>query len=146
MTQRLVMLDANLIISAFDDEAERTPKIRDEARKAVKELMNDPTVKFVTTPIILYEVLCNTRTPENEQKLKRLLNGYKLYEIGDSVANYAVEIFKISRAKKVQLKDPKEPRKYKFDIFHVATARVNEIELESSDVGVNKIKQLTVGK
>jgi hypothetical protein len=146
MTQRLVMLDANLIISAFDDEAERTPEIRDEAKKAVMALMNDPAVKFVTTPIISYEVLCNARTFENEQKLKRLLNGYKLYEIGDSVANCAVEIFKISRANHAKFKDPNEPSKYKFDIFHVATAKVNEIELESRDTRVNAMNQLNVGK
>lgn len=141
MSQRFVLLDANLIIAAYDAEASVSQEIRQQAHQIIANLSEDASVKFVTTPLIRFEVLCGVRNETNFAEIKALLDSYKLFELTATEADTAVEIYRLSLQKSINFKDPVEPKKYKFDLFHVASAKVNDLELHSSD-GRGAIKQM----
>jgi predicted nucleic acid-binding protein len=145
MNQRLVLLDANLIIAAYDTEANVSQEIKQEAHQIIGTLSNDASVKFVTTPLIRFEVLCGVRNEINFTEIKELLDDYKLFELTAIEADEAIEIYKLSRQKNISFKDPVEPKKYKFDLFHVASAKVNGLELQSPDSSgaIKQMKQLS---
>jgi predicted nucleic acid-binding protein len=144
MSQKLVLLDANLLIAAYDPDAERTDDQRNEAREVIETLSLDSEVKFVTTPLIRYEVLCGVKRREVFNDLLAVLNGYKLFELKNNEADCAIEIFRLSRQKSIDLKNKEEPKKYKFDLFHVAAASVNALDFQSRDEGVEKMKVLAL--
>lgn len=142
MSQRLVLLDANLIIAAYDTEANVGQETKQQAHQIIATLSEDASVKFVTTPLIRFEVLCGVKNEANFVEIKELLDDYKLFELTATEADEAVEIYKLSLQKSISLKDPVEPKKYKFDLFHVASAKINGLELHSPD-GSGAIKRMT---
>jgi predicted nucleic acid-binding protein len=135
MTQRLVMLDANLIIAAYDIDARlgaselEGQEIIKNAKDIVNKLLADTAVRFVTTPLIRYEVLCGVKSKQSFEYIQILLNQFKLFEIRKEDADYAVEEYKLS----CEITKGSEPKPSKFDLFHVASAINNGFKLESCD-------------
>ena len=144
MSERLVMLDANLIIALYDEQADIDKTYCDKAFKLLEKLVSDDTVKFVTTPLIHYEVLCRVKPSNNFNQIKEQLNQYRLLQIDQDVSDKAIEIYQLALQRNMKLKEnnPDVPQKYRLDIFHVAMERVHKLDFKSFDKGIESLKQL----
>lgn len=141
MTIKYVILDANLLISAYDESSDRTPEIRQEAYGLIDSLEIDKNVRFAITPIIRYEVLCGINNTDEYQKVKEILDSMKLFPFDIEESNKSIEVYK---SKVEELKD-NQPNRYKFDILHIGTALSNNIDIESNDKKlINTLNKLKV--
>ncbi len=134
---RYVLLDANIIIGAFDGDDENIKHQND--KRLVRELSKDPNVKFAITPLIRYEVLRGLKTISAEQ-MQEILNDFENFEITESIAIQSAEIFhKISKSELSELQ--KKNYKHNFDIFHYVVSKTYDLELNSNDTDIEKIRQ-----
>jgi predicted nucleic acid-binding protein len=128
---RVVLLDANLIIGAFEGEAENEAHIAAKAR--LEELTRDPDVKFAITPLIRYEVMRGVRRVEPAE-MERLLNGFTEFEIRSDDARLAALAYKLAKDDGHPIKKREE-----FDLLHCVCARLNGLEIASMDADIARL-------
>lgn len=138
---RQILLDANIIISAYDrrdsDDKPLSQKQKDEVQEFL-ELSKSADVSFAITPLIRYEILRNAK---DFSKLKSIIDEFPEFDIGKEIGNLAVDIY-ILHAKKLLNNDPKaKPEKRSFDICHYASAKCNELELFTLDDEFSKFDE-----
>lgn len=138
-----VLLDAQILIGALDPDANMAEAERAVAKQLVQNLINDPSKKLAITPLLRYEIMCGVKNEATYRRLDDFLKKAAVFEITDKEAYCAIDIYRLARQKSLDLKDPAEPKKYKFDLMHVASADVNSLEFESRDRGVNTLKKLS---
>lgn len=138
----IVLLDAQILI-ALDPHANMEDSERNAALEILHKILNDPSKKIAITPLLRYEVMCGIKDPEVFQAIDELLNDEKVtvFPVKDAEAYRAIQIFQEARKQSISLKST-EPKKYKFDLLHVASADVNTLHFESRDKGVEKMKNL----
>lgn len=140
--QRIVLLDTNTIIGAYDahevlENAADDPQAEAHrvARDKVQLLLDDPDVALATSALIRYEVLRGVKNRSFED-MERILDRFMQFEIRERDAKRAAEIFKLAR-------DRNQPiDKRIFDVFHCVCAELNELDFESLDGDVPKIQKL----
>ena len=93
LVSKYILLDANLLIGAFDHDAENTKHI--ESKQIVESLLLDNTVKIAITPLIRYEVLRGVRRVPTEQMVE-ILNDFEEFGITDIEGNRASEIYRLA--------------------------------------------------
>lgn len=130
---RMILLDTNLLIGAFDGEPGNAA--HEAAKLHIKALLEDPDVKLAITPLIRYEVLRGTKRVAVDA-LDAVLNDFQEFEIRGAEAKRAAEIFQMARANGVSFD------KKAFDIFHCVCADMNGLEMDSQDGDIPKIQQL----
>ncbi len=135
-----VLLDANLIIYAFDSTA--TKENKDKAKNMLKKYLRNNDVVFAITPLIRYEVLrhpCFTDC-NRYQKLESILNSYEVFDIDEKTTSLAISLYRydVYTAKNAN----KNFEKRKFDTFHFATAKCNELDISSFDDHMDDIETL----
>lgn len=130
---RRVLLDANILIGAFDPEPGNANHAAAKAK--LEALLTDPQVKVALTPLIRYEVLRGARGV-TIAALDGVLNGFHEFEVRGSDARRAAEIFQSARANGVPL------NKRQFDVFHYVCAESNFLEFLSDDGDIKHIKGL----
>ncbi|MGE4240434.1 type II toxin-antitoxin system VapC family toxin [Ramlibacter sp.] len=130
---RAILLDANVLIGAFDGDEDNPAHMA--AKDQVEALLREPDVRLVLTPLIRYEVLrgCRTRAPED---LNALLNDFDELDVSGLDAVRAAEIFRIAK------KAGKSFDKHQFDVFHVVCAERHQLEPLSADGDFTKIMAL----
>ncbi|MDD5214357.1 MAG: PIN domain-containing protein [Methylococcales bacterium] len=130
------LLDTNLIIAAFDN---KDP----EAIAQLTSLLNDGNTAFAISPLIRYEVLRGVSFADNEryEHLKTILNVFEEFEISRDIATLSSHLFRFSQSKKEDGKNALV-NKRSFDVFHLATAKCNELELCSNDGDLGKLENL----
>lgn len=133
---RKILLDTNLIIAAFDGN-------KPEAKNQLADLLNDENVAFAISPLIRYEVLRGVFFSDNEKydHLKTILNGFEEFDISRDIATLSSHLFRFSQSKKEDGKNALV-NKRSFDVFHLATAKCNELELCSNDGDLGKLENL----
>jgi predicted nucleic acid-binding protein len=133
---RKILLDTNLIIAAFDGN-------NPEAKNQLAGLLNDENVAFAISPLIRYEVLRGVFFSDNEKYdyLKAILNGFEEFDISRDIAALSSHLFRFSQSKKEDGKNALV-NKRSFDVFHLATAKCNELELCSNDGDLSKLENL----
>lgn len=138
----IVLLDAQILI-ALDHNASMEAGERDAALAILHSILADPTKRIAITPLLRYEVMCGIKDPGVFEEIDYLLNNEKVtvFPVKDAEAYRAIEIFQEARKQAINLKNT-EPKKYKFDLLHVASADVNSLHFESRDKGVEKMKTL----
>ena len=136
------LLDTNYLVYLADDDSD------EEKRKAVlsdmAEKLQQNGSRFVLTPLIRYEVLRGVDWGKSE-KLSRLtgvLAQFESLDITQNVSDLASDLYRFDKFEAERDKTPKNLEKRKFDMFHYATASVNNLEILSHDTDVNKIKDL----
>lgn len=129
---RAVLLDANLLIGAFDSAAGNEEHQRSKER--LRELLLDPEVKVAISPLIRYEVLRGAKCDFDE--LDEKLSDFHEFEVSGRDARRAAEIFRRAVAADMKLD------KRKFDVFHCVCAEINELEILSRDGDIEKIQNL----
>jgi len=133
---RKILLDTNLIISAFDTKSP-------EAREQLRILLEDDQVAFAISPLIRYEVLRGVGISETERhgELESVLNGFVEFDIGRDVANLSSNLFRYVRSNHNK-EESSFVDKRSFDIFHYATAKCNELELCSNDGDLGRLERI----
>ncbi len=130
---KYILLDANLLIGAFDHDSKNTKHI--ESKQIVESLLLDSDVKIAITPLIRYEVLRGVRRVPIE-KMVDILNDFEEFEITDVEGNRASEIYRLAIAQEQKLD------KRSFDVFHYVVAEIRDLEWMSQDNDLSKIANL----
>ena len=141
---RGILLDTNLLIKAFDQDSETSPEDRDIAREQLKALLRDDSVAFAITPLIRYEFLRHVAWGDDE-RLQILLNSiqsFEAFEINSEVSDVATALFQLDTYEAQQHNQEKNIDKRKFDAFHLAAAKCNDLELVSDDSDVAMLEPL----
>ncbi|PWQ96603.1 type II toxin-antitoxin system VapC family toxin [Leucothrix pacifica] len=141
---RGVLLDTNLLIGAFDDTGSTSEEQRAKAKEQLTTLLSDPYVALAITPLIRYEVLRGISLQEDErfEQMKRALGGFEEFDIGRDVSELAANLFRFDRNEVTQSGENRNIEKRKFDVFHLASAECNALELASDDSDISKLKSL----
>lgn len=130
---KFILLDANVLIGAFDHDSNNPKHI--EAKALVKTLLNDEKVKIAITPLIRYEVLRGVRRINVEQ-MEQILNDFQEFEITDIEGNEASRIYRVAIDKGQKLD------KRSFDVFHYVVAKIRNLEWKSLDSDIAKIEAI----
>jgi predicted nucleic acid-binding protein len=131
---REVLLDANMLIAAFD--CDETNEIEIQRRKRVEELASDPEIRFRITPLIYYEALRGVRR-KLPADMEADLRTFNQIEIRGVHGQRAAELFRLAKDKGEWLD------KRSFDLFHCVCADVDGLEFVSDDdKDIPRIKQL----
>lgn len=130
---KYILLDANLLIGAFDHDSTNSKHI--ESKQVVESLLLDSSVKIAITPLIRYEVLRGVRRISVSQ-MEEILNDFEEFEITDVEGNEASRIYRaaIDQGKKID--------KRSFDIFHYVVAQIRQLEWQSLDSDLPKIEAI----
>ena len=139
---RKVLLDANLLIAALDNDGTTSSEERIKARQTLTELLSDEDVALVITPLIRYEVLRGIQWQDQTrfEQLKQSLNGFTELEVSRDVSELATNLFRFDRAE--NLKQNKHINKRNFDVFHFATAKHHQLEFASRDTDMTVLANL----
>ncbi len=134
--ERKILLDTNLIIAAFDNQSP-------EAINQLAKLLSDENVAFAISPLIRYEVLRGIPFSENERHnaLNALLNEIEEFDIGNDTAILSSNLFRFAKLERAE-GECSIVDKRNFDVFHLATAKCNELELYSNDGDLDKLENL----
>lgn len=135
---RYVLLDANIIIGAFDSD-DKSNENHQKAKQIVRTLAKDDSIKFAITPLIRYEVLRGLKNISVDT-MQAILNDFENFEINQEIAVKSAEIFhKIPSS--VNLDElQRKNYKHNFDIFHYVVSQVYALEFESYDSDIEKIR------
>jgi predicted nucleic acid-binding protein len=149
MTIREVLPDANMLIGAFDGEPGNP--LHEEAYRRIMAWLDDPDVRLVTTPLILYEVLRGVRHMSSE-KLETRLMGFQVFDIHKEEACQAAKVYRLAKEKRMFGLDGDEARTEErhwfnrsFDLFYCVCAEANGLEIDSQDPHIRQIQQLIQG-
>ena len=137
MSQK-VLLDANVWINAFKlgdglDSAEIQ-----SSKQLLESILNDDTADIVITPLIRYEVL---RGCKSEQEYRQYLEAFEPLlelDIERDVAELSARLFQQDRL----TNQSQNINKRNFDVFHFATAKLNQLELKTHDQGFQQLESL----
>lgn len=133
LVSKYILLDANLLIGAFDHDATNSKHI--ESKQIVEALLLDDKVKIAITPLIRYEVLRGVRRVPTQQMVE-ILNDFEEFEITDVEGNRASDIYRLALLKNQKLD------KRSFDVFHYVVAEIRDLEWMSQDNDLSKIANL----
>lgn len=136
------LLDTNNLIYLVDSNSES--EIRREALEKLHQKLSDPNNRFMLTPLIRYEVMRGIKW-EDETKLKELeniLKQFKSLDIRDEIADLARDLYRFDEYKSRRDNIPKNLEKRKFDMFHYATAKMENLEILSADSDLSHIEKL----
>jgi predicted nucleic acid-binding protein len=128
-----VLLDANILIGAFDGDPASEEHVR--ARERLQSMMDDPEVDLAITPLIRYEVLRGVRR-KSPAAVDAALNYFQSFEICTEHGVRAAEIFRLAKDAGAGLD------KRSFDLFHCVCAEINDMDVLSQDGDIPKIQQL----
>lgn len=130
-----VLLDANMLIGAFDHDANNPQHVA--AKKQVKQLLSNNNIKIAITPLIRYEVLRGVRRISFAD-MQAILNDFEEFEITDIESTLASKIYRLGLASKPLVKLDKRS----FDVFHYAVAKTQNLQLNSFDGDLTTIDNL----
>lgn len=133
---RKILLDTNLLIGALDGDP--TNEKHQQAEELLEEYLNDPNIQLIITPLIRYEVLRGVKQ-EDFSELNERLNQFEEVDIRAAMAFRAAQLFAIAKNS-----DNQEIKlnKRTFDLFHCVCAELNDLEINSHDGDIPKIKEL----
>lgn len=142
---RNVLLDTNLLICAFDNSGTATQEDKDQAIAKLTTLLSDPNTKLFITPLIRYEVLRGIKW-DNSQSYAAMcgvLNDFPELDITRNVAELSANLFRFDTHQLATVgQGTRNIEKRKFDVFHYCYACCNNLDLESNDTDIGKIRQL----
>ena len=134
-----ILLDANLIINAFDPMA--TKENRKKAQNIFKNLI-ETGVAFAITPLIRYEILRHPSFTDHARykRLEAILDNYKVFNINEEITDLATQLYRYDVYTATNANKNFEKRR--FDSFHFATAKCNELEICSFDKHLGQMEKL----
>ncbi len=145
MSERELLLDANYLIYLLEGKVDNNDiKLLQKLKNLRAEIALD-NVEVVITPLIRYEFLryFSWRVQESEvQKYIDVMNQLTTLEISREVADLATDLYRFDKFESENANVNKNIDKRQFDIFHFATAKINDIELLSNDKHLPQLEEL----
>lgn len=141
---RGLLLDTNLLIKAFDTDSDTSDEARIAARQKLTDLLTDDSVAFAITPLIRYELLRHVKWDDNEryEKLQTSIQSFEEFEINNEISEIATGLYQLDAHEALLANSEKNIDKRKFDAFHLASAKQNDLELASDDSDIAKLEPL----
>ena len=136
------LLDTNFVIYLSDEQSDADK--RKLVLQQMAEKLAEDDAKFVLTPLIRYEVLRGVEWQHTDKlaTLKHVLEKFESLDITQDVSDLAMNLYRFDKFQAAQSQQPKNLDKRKFDMFHYATAAVNELAILSHDSDIEKIETL----
>ncbi|WP_298046308.1 PIN domain-containing protein [uncultured Cardiobacterium sp.] len=137
------LLDTNLLVYLFDDDRANKEN-KEKAKKILAEKLQEEGSQIFVTELIRYEILRGIEWDklDNLQKVKKGLKDFPTLQINQKVADMARNLYRFDQATYTRGGSSKNFDKYRFDAFHVATAKVYGLQLLSFDTDIEKINRL----
>ena len=113
--------------------------------KTLRAEISANNVEVVITPLIRYEFLRYFLWKKQDDEVKRyinVMNSFTTLDISQDVADLAADLYRLDKFTASENNTNKNIDKRQFDIFHFATAKVNNIELLSNDKHLPQFEKL----
>lgn len=126
MSQKSVLVDANILISVIDGDDDNLNHI--EAKQKFNDLL-EQNVTIAITPLIRYEVLRGVKSISIDEA-QEILDDFVEFNITDKEANPSARIFHFSRSAEFESKKTGiKLNKQNFDVFHHVVAKIRNLKL-----------------
>ena len=141
MSEKSYLLDTNSLIYLLENTVDVTSQ---EKLRDVQEKLSDSDSEFFLTPLIRYEGLRGIAWEDREKlaKFQDALAEFDMLDISREVADLARELYRFDKFSAAQRGQSKNLEKRKFDMFHYATAKINDLKFLSYDTDITKIDKL----
>lgn len=141
---RKVLLDTNLLVAALDQEASTSPEQYEQAIATLTALLESDDVALAITPLIRYEVLRGVawQSRERYEALHEALAEFEEFDISREIAELAADLYRVDKLQADESGEQRNLEKRKFDVFHLASAKCNDLELASQDTDIAKLEKL----
>ena len=139
-----MLLDTNLLVAALDQDATTSEKQREQAITTLMPLLESDDVALAITPLIRYEVLRGVawQSQERYDALREALADFEEFDISREIAELAADLFRVDKLQADESGEQRNLEKRKFDVFHLASAKCNDLELASQDTDLAKLDKL----
>lgn len=145
MSERELLLDANYLIYLLEDKVDENDANLLQKLKTLRAEIASNNVEVVITPLIRYEFLRFFLWKKEDDEVKRYVNVMNMLttlDISQDVADLAADLYRLDKFIASENNVNKNIDKRQFDIFHFATAKVNDIELLSNDKHLPQLEKL----
>ncbi len=134
------LLDTNKLIYLSNDEDNQNKK---ETLEQIRTILEDDNSRLFVTPLIAYEFLRKTdwENKKELEELKNIIQEFEILDITNDIANLASDLYRFDVYESKQNKE-KNFDKRNFDIFHFATAKLNNLELLSKDKHIEGLEKM----
>lgn len=141
---RKVLLDANLLIAAFDRSGSTAPEMKQRAIQQLEALMQEPDIVLFITPLVRYEVLRGIAWQDARVwcEIAAILNEFPELEITRDISDLSANLFRFDKYQAEQKTEKRNLDKRKFDVFHFCCAHCNGLDIYSNDSDIAKVGQL----
>ena len=145
MSEREMLLDANYLIYLLEGKVDKNDANLLQKLKTLRAEISANNVEVVITPLIRYEFLRYFLWKKQDDEVKRYINAMNSFttlDISQDVADLAADLYRLDKFTASENNTNKNIDKRQFDIFHFATAKVNDIELLSNDKHLPQLEDL----
>ena len=145
MSERELLLDANYLIYLLEGKVDENDANLLQKLKTLRAEISANNVEVVITPLIRYEFLRYFLWKKQDDEVKRyinVMNSFTTLDISQDVADLAADLYRLDKFTASENNTNKNIDKRQFDIFHFATAKVNNIELLSNDKHLPQFEKL----
>ncbi|MGP4953051.1 type II toxin-antitoxin system VapC family toxin [Psychrobacter sp. T6-1] len=145
MSEKELLLDANYLIYLLEGKVDKNDANLLQKLKTLRAEIASNNVEVVITPLIRYEFLRYFLWKKQENDVKKyvhLMNQFTTLDISQDVADLAADLYRLDKFESDNNNINKNIDKRQFDIFHFATAKVNNIELLSNDKHLPQLEKL----
>lgn len=142
---RKILLDANLLIAAFDNNGTTSLESKQAATEQLMNLLSSGDVQLFITPLVRYEVLrgISWLNKEDFADMLQTLNQFPELEVTRDISELSANLFRFDKYQAACANNTaKNLDKRKFDVFHFSSAHCNGLEFCSRDSDIAKIGQL----
>lgn len=136
MIERELLLDANYLIYLLEGKFDENDGELLQSLKNLRDEIALDNVEIVTTSLIRYEFLRYFAWGVEDDKVEQyteVMNQFTTIDISQDVSDLATNLYRLDKFEAENANINKNIDKRQFDIFHFATAKVNDIELLSND-------------
>ena len=145
MKEKEKLLDTNYLIGLLEGKSDGNDTELLQNLKNLRSEIALNNVEVVITPLIRYEFLRYFMWKTQESEIKKyinVMNGLTTLDISQDVADLAADLYRLDKFIANENNVNKNIDKRQFDIFHFATAKVNDIELLSNDKHLPQLEKL----
>lgn len=135
------LLDTNYLLCLFDTSDSQRRK---QALQEMADKLQADDSRFVITSLVRYEVLRGVDWQQNEkyQALAEVLEQFESLDITREISDLAGDLYRFDKFESERANTPRNLEKRKFDMFHYATAAMNNLQMLSFDADIARIKAL----
>lgn len=145
MKEKEKLLDTNYLIGLLEGKSDGNDTELLQNLKNLRSEIASNNVEVVITPLIRYEFLRYFLWKTQESDIKKyidVMNGLTTLDISQKVADLAADLYRLDKFEASKNNVNKNIDKRQFDIFHFATAKINDIELLSNDKHLPQLEDL----